>query len=479
MKIKVYILIGLLTGMFTSCNNWLDVKPETEMTLEEIYAEQQGFQDALIGSYLNLKNRNAYGEQLVYGTIEILAQHWDLPANSVEEQLANFNYVDKDVQGDIEDVYFQLYKVIASVNVLLENIDAKSDIFEEGMFEVIKGEALAMRAYCHFDLLRLFGPMPTKTNSNQILPYVKTVSTDYHVHHTYQEFIKLLEEDLLLAEQLLGEADPIIPREEVDGKSLSVSAENFLQARECRFNYYAVKALEARFYLWLGGAEDKGKAYQCASELIAAKDAGGNLLFTLGSPADISNMEYSFPKEHILAIDDYTLADRAEGDFTVNATYSKAKDVLSPDLYPSGTTDIRYTGLWEEYTGAGGGKSYSIKKFIYNDETIEKVESYSRLPLMRLAEMYFIAMECGSLAEANMLYEEFCISRDIEFVELQDNAQLEETLIQEYNKEFYAEGQAFYAFKRLAVEDILWAKFPGNEDSYVVPLPLNEVNYGK
>lgn len=98
---------------------------------------------------------------------------------------------------------------------------------------------------------------------------------------------------------------------------------------------------------------------------------------------------------------------------------------------------------------------------------------------MRLAEMYFIAMECGSLAEANMLYEEFCISRDIEFVELQDNAQLEETLIQEYNKEFYAEGQAFYAFKRLAVEDILWAKFPGNEDSYVVPLPLNEVNYGK
>ena len=92
----------------------------------------------------------------------------------------------------------------------------------------------------------------------------------------------------------------------------------------------------------------------------------------------------------------------------------------------------------------------------------------NQLPLIRLVEMYFIATECGTLSEANRLYEEFCLSRDIELVTLQDEARLEETLIKEYNKEFYAEGQAFYAFKRLAVEDILWAEFPGNEESYVV-----------
>ena len=70
------------------------------------------------------------------------------------------------------------------------------------------------------------------------------------------------------------------------------------------------------------------------------------------------------------------------------------------------------------------------------------------------------------LSEASRLYEEFCLSRDIELVNLQSEAQLEEVLIKEYNKEFYAEGQAFYAFKRLAVENILWAKFPGDEESY-------------
>ena len=98
--------------------------------------------------------------------------------------------------------------------------------------------------------------------------------------------------------------------------------------------------------------------------------------------------------------------------------------------------------------------------------------------MIRLAEMYFIAMECGPLSEASRLYEEFCLSRDIELVNLQSEAQLEEVLIKEYNKEFYAEGKAFYAFKRLAVENILWAKFPGDEESYVVPLPLSEINYG-
>ena len=168
------------------------------------------------------------------------------------------------------------------------------------------------------------------------------------------------------------------------------------------------------------------------------------------------------------------LKDRAESAFTTNSSYSKAQNVLSPNLYPAGTTDIRYLGLWTSYTSGSGSVVFSIKKFLQDDNHDE----INQFPLIRLAEMYFIAMECGPLSEASRLYEEFCLSRDIELVNLQSEAQLEEVLIKEYNKEFYAEGQAFYAFKRLAVENILWAKFPGDEESYVVPLPLSEINYG-
>ena len=254
---------------------------------------------------------------------------------------------------------------------------------------------------------------------------------------------------------------------------MSLSAENFLTARQIRFNYYAVKAMEARFYLWLGGDDNKAKAYDCATEVIEAQDSEGKTVFTLGSTDNIAKEDYSFSTEHILAIYDYNLKDNADNTFTTETSYSKARNVLSPDLFPSGTTDIRFISLWKEYTAGNGSVANSTVKFIQKEGS-----EINQLPLIRLVEMYFIAMECGTLSEANRLYEEFCLSRDIELVTLQDEARLEKTLIKEYNKEFYAEGQAFYAFKRLAVEDILWAEFPGNEESYVVPLPLTEINYG-
>ena len=242
MKIKLYILACWLLSGLVSCNDWLDVKPETEMTLEEMYADQQGFQDALTGAYLNMKSTGAYGQQLMYGTVEYLAQHWDCSANSTQEKISQFNYVDNSVQSSFETIYTQLYKIIASANMILEQIDARQDVFEPGMYEIIKGEALAMRAYCHFDLLRLFGPMPTRTSTGKILPYVTTVGIDYHTHHTYQEFTELLKNDLIDAEGLLKQVDPIIPAEKAGEElNLSVSAENFLLARQCRYGHRCPK----------------------------------------------------------------------------------------------------------------------------------------------------------------------------------------------------------------------------------------------
>ena len=101
------------------------------------------------------------------------------------------------------------------------------------MYEIIKGECLAMRAYCHFDLLRLFGPMPTRTTASKILPYVTKVGIEYNTHHSYQEFTELLENDLTDAGKLLYPFDPVIPAgEDREELNLSLSAENFLTAED-------------------------------------------------------------------------------------------------------------------------------------------------------------------------------------------------------------------------------------------------------
>ncbi|MDE5610955.1 MAG: RagB/SusD family nutrient uptake outer membrane protein, partial [Odoribacter sp.] len=342
----ILILCFCCTGLF-SCNEWLDVKPRTEVELNDMYRSQQGFQDALIGAYLHMKSGSAYGGSLMYGNIEYLAQHWDAKT-TVAEEMSRYNYKDKDVEKVFKDIYSQLYTIIADVNAILENIDEKQGVFEKGMYNIVKGEALAIRAYCHFDVLRLFGPMPTRVHGSRILPYVKSVTIAYHDQYTYDKYVSLLEADLLQADSLLKVADPVIA--EYADPEVSVAAQAFLVARQMRLNYYAVKALEARFYLWMGGAENRRKAYACAKEVKEARNAKGNLLYALGNTRSISNEDFSFSSEHVAAIYDYELYTTANTVFKENASYAKAQKIVVPDLYAAGTTDIRYTGLWTERT---------------------------------------------------------------------------------------------------------------------------------
>ena len=469
MKKKIYIIMFLLMGGLTSCNDWLDVKPETEQSLDEMFSAQQGFQDVLTGSYLKFKADRLYGKQMTYGNIEYLAQHWDWDAQTVSGELSRYNYKSKLAENVMSNIFGGLYGVVVELNMMLKHIDEDKSIFEKGMYEIIKGEALAMRAYCHLDLLRLFGPMPTNVSGKAILPYVKEATLDYHSHIPYQEYVDCLLNDLLEAEEMLKEYDPIISTNKVEG--LSTSATDFLKDRQLRMNYYAVKALQARFYLWVGGAENMTKANTCAKEVIEAVNSRGKLQYTLGLPDDISKADFSFSSEHILAIHDYKLFDKANNDFTGSVTYKKDQTMVKSELFETGTTDIRLM-LWNEQVSDNQSRSFTIRKYIQKDE-----KPKNQIPLIRLTEMYFIAMECGSLEEANNLYNEFCVQRDITPVTITNADQLKDILVNEYNKEFYGEGQMFYAYKRLAVQHILWALDEGTEECYVIPLPKKEVSY--
>ena len=459
----------LLSVGLTSCNDWLDVKPETEETLDEIFSKQQGYQDVLIGSYLNLKSEALYGEHLTFGNIEYLAQHWTYETETSGEQLSRFNYKSKYAENAFSRIFGEMYHTIAELNMMLQNIDHSGAHFEKGIYEIIKGEALAMRAYCHFDLLRIFGPIPSNVSGKSILPYVKEAHIDYHQHLPYTEYVTLLEQDLLEAEKLLKEYDPIVNTEQLSG--LSVSATNFLKDRKRRLNYYAIKALEARFYLWLGGEDNKAKACTCAKEVISAKNTYGDMLYKLGSMQDITDANYSFPSEHIFSIYDFKLFSKAKMNFTGAVVYKKDKSLIKTDFFKAGTTDIRQM-LWNEEIADNQSRSYTITKYIQPES-----EANNLIPMIRLSEMYFIVMECGTLDEANKLYEDFCIQRDIKPITITNNEQLNDMLIEEYNKEFYGEGQMFYTYKRMNVSEMKWAMDLGNEDSYVVPLPRKEVSY--
>lgn len=47
MKFYTKIILGLSALLLTSCNDWLDLKPDTQATEEEVYATGNGFRSVL------------------------------------------------------------------------------------------------------------------------------------------------------------------------------------------------------------------------------------------------------------------------------------------------------------------------------------------------------------------------------------------------------------------------------------------------
>ncbi|MBQ4162051.1 MAG: RagB/SusD family nutrient uptake outer membrane protein, partial [Parabacteroides sp.] len=196
---QLYTIIFLLGAFFTmsSCSDWLDVSPETEKKQEDMFSNETGYKNVLTGAYIRMKSNSLYGEEMVYGTLSMLAQNWNnTTTGSKAAYLRIYDYKAAEVESAVASIYNNLYKVIADVNGLLKDIDANRDVFKGNGYELTKAEALSIRAFCHFDILRLFGPMPTNLPNEPILPYVKVVSNTPNSKITYEQFTKNLLDDL-------------------------------------------------------------------------------------------------------------------------------------------------------------------------------------------------------------------------------------------------------------------------------------------
>lgn len=150
-----------------SCNDWLDVRPETEQKDDEQFSTVDGFFDALVGTYMEMAKDDAYGQRLTITNIESLANLWYMPESSLDaERLDDYYLTAHDYGADasrnaIAAMYTQLFHVIANANLVIRYVDEQGSVFvDTTMRNVVQGEAYAIRAYCQLDVLRLFGQLP-------------------------------------------------------------------------------------------------------------------------------------------------------------------------------------------------------------------------------------------------------------------------------------------------------------------------------
>ncbi|WP_316816142.1 RagB/SusD family nutrient uptake outer membrane protein [Pedobacter nyackensis] len=478
MKEKCFIVLALLSTLFlVSCKKFLTVNPKTEMPLDVLFSSEGGFKDALTGVYLQMKDNKTYGAAMTQTTIEQLASSWDVTAKTTEERMGLFNYTDEGVEGSLSSIYGQEYKIISSVNAILGQIDSRRDVFvTAGMYETIKSECLAIRAYCHFDILRLFGPQPSSPVNGNRLPYVTVLSNTPNSRLSYHEFQTALFKDLSDAEMLVKNIDPIIKYSIQQLKAPGASGVNptdtFLAYRYLRMNYYAVKALQARAYLWFN---DTQKAYECAKLIIDAKNEDGSVKFVFGSATDIAAKDYLLTNEHIFGLYDFDLANRYTSLYGSGILKKGANNLtINNQLFGKTGTDIRESGLWELITLSGGAKGYTIKKYKVQDAPAGS--DFKQIPMLRISEMYLIAAEAAPFTEGLNYFKLFRAARNIgQLAVPADPTGLQTEILKEYRKEFYSEGQAFFAYKRLNTTNTGFLFLPlAATINYLIPLPKSE-----
>lgn len=487
--ILLYAFLGILS---VSCNDWLDVRPETEQKEKEQFSSYRGFRTALTGCYMAMGSTDAYGQNLTMSHIESLAGLWDIQENywdpSVDYYLKAHDYSQDAARKAIQTIYSKLFNIIVQANKIMANAEANAGAFpDEATRSVILGEAFAIRAYCQLDVLRLFGEVPGGNGEKVSLPYSEvTAFDDRIVRYDFAGYTEKLLADLSKAEQLLKDNDPVFrytfadlnhPAEIYQDGVYVELEDTYMGYRQSRLNYWAVKALQARTYLYLGR---KQEAYAAAKAVIGATGADGNPVMTLTGDEDRTSGYNACPNECLFYLSKYdvkTVARLLIGGADIDARSGDlfiTLDALNEELFPENKdSDTRYTTGWNKKLKYMNSPGYAaVKKYYFADDAEEANLYHQIIPMLRMSEMYLIAIETtDDVEEANRLYADYLLyGCGVILEEDAFDARTKRTdiLLPEYRREFFAEGQMFYTYKRTGAPEMLWCDGEITDKDYVL-----------
>ncbi|MBD5584964.1 MAG: RagB/SusD family nutrient uptake outer membrane protein, partial [Clostridia bacterium] len=432
-KMTVWCCLTVLIG--SSCSDWLDVKPKTEEEAEEMFSTQEGFKAALAGAYIALCQPELYGKELTFGMVGVLGQEWASNSNtlgttsSAYSNFVRYRYGEVTTKPIVEAVWKNMYTTIANVNTLIQYTEEKKDVLLGDNYEIIRGEALALRAFIHFDLFRLYGECDY-SDSVKTIPYVLNAKPVITPQSTTKEIVRLIVQDLDEALTLL-ESDPVFTGKDVTGVD-----NGYLVNRDFHLNYYAVQGLKARVYAYAGLMQE---AYNAAKIVIdAQKDQG---IFSWVNKNDITTTnaalrDRTFSTEQLFALNTTQLIENIKGYFKETLTPLTKRNVV----YETGD----YRGVFFE-TDNGVPEVFS-KFWQMDNQTVSGAivrPKRNRMPILRVSEMYYIAAEYLKTVDTEEALEMLNTVRRqrglIDDLTDADPVQIQAEILKEYEREFLGE----------------------------------------
>lgn len=469
---KSTLIIGLLTiiATFSGCKKFLDVSPKASLSEEQLFTSESGFQQALTGIYGQLASSSLYGDNLSMGFVSALAQNYSpLSSNSgvLLQQTQLLNYTSTEVTGYTNAIWSTSYSAIAATDKIIANTEKNRSVLSDNSYALLRGEALGLRAFIHFDLLRIFGPEYVTGANLKAIPYKKEVNENADKPSTTADVVKFALADLKEAGDLLLRVDPIVTSD--------------LKTRRNKLNYYGVKALEARIKLYSG--DNTGAAADANIVINSAK-------YKFVTQAEASRVSAGVPARDRLYFNEQVFMIRVRDILTTVQNYFRFRGAADQSLTRTaanfatlygtasgGGTDIRYLYRIEQ----DGGAVFPSKFWQSSGSTtvISDILLDQYVPGIRLSEMYYILAETAATPADGVGYLNVVRQNrglgGLPTTITADNLRAEIT--KEYQKEFYAEGQLFFYYKRIRASRMQFRNISMTPEQYVLPIPDSELQF--
>lgn len=490
--IKIFILTIAIAS--ASCNKWLDVTPPSQIREEAQFNSVDGFQQALTGCYIAMTDDLLYGRALSWSTIELMAGQFVplQPSTSNDYYISQYNYTTSNAIKYINGIWPKGYNVIANANNALKYIEKNKVVLDNINYNLIKGELLAIRAFMHFDLMRIYGygNLVNRTNltTKFTVPYVTSLDKATTPQLTYKQTIDLIVKDLTDAITLL-EIDPVTKVQPTDYYN-DVNIDGFYNNRQRKFNYYATSLLLARVYMWEGSQASIGKALTLANKVINEAESKG--LITWATNTSVTE-DVIMKSEHMMSLSTQDLTKKT-------SNYFKMQIIAASDINAQYISNDRLVSIYEA-EGVGNSDFRFSKQYILNSVTLDGKNAFTPLkyfgtdndviernyiPLIRIPEAFYIAAECflkqstpdtqSALNMLNFVRQKRGITTDLSNL---TTTQIMNEIVKEYAKEYYCEGQMFFLYKRLGMENIPGYNQTATDAVYMLPYPSTEIQMGR
>ena len=180
---KARLIFSFFIIIIAGCTKSLNVVPETALSSATFFTKESDFQQAVNAAYVplrNIVNDRAWLLGEMHSDNTYYFRNILFGATEQQENIADFSIPTSNgitTNVHVLNQYRLDYQIIARTNQILTTIDGVE--FDAASKNNLKGQALFLRAYAYFELVRYFGKVPlhltpVKNRTEAALPLAST-----------------------------------------------------------------------------------------------------------------------------------------------------------------------------------------------------------------------------------------------------------------------------------------------------------------